>query len=156
MEGIPKERVLMVKHHKKNIPLRKIGEMLDIPHTKAYFWIRRYEQHGMKGLITKKQPGKKPLLSGKNMASIKEFIKNNKPERYNGQAAGWSSREVKNYIHQRFSISYSLRHIERILHKLGFSLIIPRPRNMKSSKKQQDDFRKNFKKNSKKNIWVCR
>ena len=155
-KSIPKERMLMVKHYEKNIPLRKIGEMLDVPHTKVHFWIKRYEQYGMNGLITRKQPGKKPLLSKKNLINIKEFLIENKPKRYKGKTVGWNSREVKIYIKNKYNIGYSLRHIERILHKLGFSLIVPRPRNIKSSKEQQNNFRRNFKKNLKKNMWVCR
>lgn len=155
-ETIPKERMLMVKHHKKNIPLRKIGEMLDVPHTKVHFWIKRYERHGMNGLITKKQPGKKPLLSEGNLKYLKEFLMSNKPIRFKGKAAGWNSREVKIHIKNKYNINYSLRHVERLLHKLGFSLIIPRPRNIKSSSEKQEEFKQNFKKKLKKNIWVYR
>ena len=155
-ELIPKERFLIIRNHKKGRALRDIGELLDIPHTKAYYWIKRHEAYGEAGLKTKKQKGKEPLLSKKELNEIKNFLMYNKPERYIGKAAGWSSREVKNYIKNNYNTSYSLRHVERLLHKLGFSLITPRPKNVKASLEKQKAFKQNFKKNLSRNIWVYR
>lgn len=155
MDNIPKERLVIIKNHNKGMRLREIGELLDIPFTKAHYWVKRYEISGNPGLITRKQKGKKPLLTEMAFTEIKNFLKTNKPARFNGQAAGWNSREVKVHIKQKYNISYSLRHIERLLHKLGFSLITPRPRNIKSSPEKQKEFKQNFKKNLNRNIWVC-
>ena len=49
---------------------------------------------------------------------------------------------------------YSLRHVERIMHKLGFSLITPRPKHIKQDPEKIGEFRDEFKKNFKKNTWV--
>lgn len=152
---IPKERKLIIKHYKKGAKLRKIGEMLDIPHTKSYYWIKRYKQYGIKGLETKKQQGKIPLLNENALSKLKHFLVNNKPVRYNGQASGWISKEVKQHINKEFNVNYSLRHVERLLHKLGFSLITPRTRNVKTSSEKQSYFKRKFKKNLKMNIWGC-
>lgn len=153
---IPKERKLIIKHYKNGVKLREIGEMLDIPHTKAYYWIKRYEKNGIKGLKTKKQPGKIPLLDKNALSKLKHFLVNNKPVRYNGMSSGWTSREIKQNIAKDFNVSYSLRHIERLLHKIGFSLITPRTRNVKASLSKQSYFKRKFKKNLKQNIWDCR
>lgn len=136
------------------MPVRKIGEILDIPHSKAQFWIKRYKTNGIQGLNTKKQPGKKASLNKKELEEIKIFLIENKPTRHKGKAIGWNSREVKNHIKTKYKTNYSLRHTQRLLHKLGFSLITPRPRNIKSSTEKQEEFKKQFKKNSKKNIWI--
>ena len=155
MEDIPKERLLIIKNYKKGMKLRKIGEVLDIPHTKAYYWIKRYKKYKLNGLKTIKQKGKTPLLSQKDLTKIKEYLINNKPKIYHGISAGWNSRDVKSHIKSNYNVSYSLRHIERLLHKLGFSLMTPRPRNVNSSLEKQKEFKDKFKKNLKKNIWVC-
>ena len=156
MDDIPKERLLIIKNYKKGMKLRKIGEVLDIPHTKAHYWIKRYKKYNLDGLKTIKQKGKTPLLSPKDLTKIKEYLVNNKLKTNHGIPAGWNSRDVKFHIKSNYNISYSLRHIERLLHKLGFSLIKPRPRNIKSSLEKQEDFKKEFKKNLKRNMWVCR
>ena len=154
-KDMPKERRLIVLNYKKGCTIREIGEMLDMPFTKAYYWIKRYKEQGINGLKTIKQHGKKPLLGREALKWLKEFLKKNKPSRYNGKAAGWSSREVKDCINNKFNISYSLRHVERLLHKLGFSLIAPRPRNVKASLLKQAAFKRRFKKNLTRNIWDC-
>ena len=156
MDDIPKERLLVIRNYKKGMKLRKIGEVLDIPHTKAHYWIKRYNKQGIDGLKTRKQKGKTPLLSQKDLIKIKEYLVNNKPKAYHGIPAGWNSRDVKAYIKSNYNVSYSLRHIERLLHKIGFSLIKPRPRNIKTSLEKQGEFKDKFKKNLKRNIWVCR
>lgn len=152
---IPKERKLIIKHYKNGVRLRKIGEMLDIPHTKAYYWIKRYRKQGINGLKTKKQPGKIPLLDKNALMKLKNFLINNKPIRYNGLSSGWTSREAKKHLVKKYNINYSLRHVERLLHKLGFSLITPRTRNVKASLAKQVYFKRKFKKNLKRNIWDC-
>lgn len=40
-----------------------------------------------------------------------------------------------------------MRHIERIIHRLGFSLITPRPQHLRHDQKKVDNFRDEFKKN---------
>mgnify|MGYP001574773323 CR=1 FL=1 len=152
MDNLPKERLLIIKNYNKGMKLRKIGEVLDIPHTKAYYWIKRYKKYNINGLKTIKQKGKTPLLSQKDLTKIREYLVNNKPKEYYGISAGWNSRGVKSYIKSRYNASYSLRHIERLLHKIGFSLMTPRPRNIKASPEKQNEFKKNLKKN----IWICR
>lgn len=153
---IPKERLLIIKSYNRGMSLREIGEILDIHYRKAHYWIQRYNELGNEGLKTRKQPGKKPLLGKGDRKKLQLFLINNKPKRYNGNAVGWNSRKVKIYIKQEFNISYSLRHIERLLHKLGFSLIVLRPKNVKAFSEKQELFKQNFKKNLKQNIWVCR
>ena len=130
--------------------------MLDIPHTKAYYWINRYKKNGIEGLITKKQPGNIPLLNKNALSRLKHFLANNKPIRYNELSSGWTSREVKQHLAKGFNINYSLRHVERLLHKLGFALIAPRTRNVKASLSKQVYFKRKFKKNLKMYMWDCR
>lgn len=51
---------------------------------------------------------------------------------------------------------YSIRHVERILHKLDFSRITPRPKHIKNDPEKIKEFRREFKKKLKKNMWVMR
>ena len=62
--------------------------------------------------------------------------------------------QVKAFIHKEIGEIYSLRHVERIMHKLGFSLITPRPQHIRHDQKKVDTFRKEFKKNSNRSMWA--
>lgn len=59
---------------------------------------------------------------------------------------------IENKTHKK----YSSRHVERILHKLDFSRITPRPQHIKNDPKKVKQFREEFKKNSKQSIWVMK
>ena len=45
-------------------------------------------------------------------------------------------------------MKYSLRHVERILHKIGLSLIKPRSKHIKQDPQEIEEFREKFKKTS--------
>ena len=65
-----------------------------------------------------------------------------------------NTKQLAEVIRNEVGKDYSLRHVERIMHKLGFSLIKPRPKHIKQDPKKLDKFRAEFKKNSNRNIWV--
>ena len=63
-------------------------------------------------------------------------------------------KQFSNIIENETHKEYSLRHVERILHKLDFSRITPRSQHIKNDPKKVNKFREEFKKNLKRNIWV--
>ena len=65
-------------------------------------------------------------------------------------------RETPDLIEKASKKKYSLRHVQRILHKLEFSRITPRAKHIKNDPVKVQAFRKNFKKNSKRSIWVAK
>ena len=66
--------------------------------------------------------------------------------------AGWNTKQIRDIIQEETRIEYSLRHIRRLAHKIGFSLITPRVRHMKKDKEKIRKFREEFKKNLKESI----
>lgn len=65
-----------------------------------------------------------------------------------------NTKQMANIIKEEVGRPYSIRHIERLMHKLGFSLIKPRPRHIKQDAKKLESFRTEFKKNLNRSIWV--
>ena len=49
-----------------------------------------------------------------------------------------------------------MRHVERIMHKLGFSLITPRPQHLRHDQNKVDKFREDFKKNFNRSMWAMK
>lgn len=69
-------------------------------------------------------PGKTPRLSGEEKTELVEVLQ------AGAEAAGfegevWTQRRVRQVIQERFGVSYSERHIGRLLSKLGFTLQKP-------------------------------
>jgi len=65
-----------------------------------------------------------------------------------------STKQLSNIIKKEIGKEYSLRHVERIMHKLGFSLITPRTKHIKHDQKKVDEFKDMFKKNFNRSTWV--
>ena len=65
-----------------------------------------------------------------------------------------NTKQLSDIIKKEIGKEYSMRHVERIMHKLGFSLITPRTRHIKHDQRKVDEFKDMFKKNFSRNTWV--
>lgn len=145
-----KERELIIKLYNEKKSTYQIADILGISQTKASFWIRRYIKTG--SLENMPRSGRPTPLTKKELDSIAKQIKS-KLLRLEGKV-GISSKEVLHLIKHKVKREYTIRHAQRILHKIGFSLITPRVSHIRKDKKAQEKFRKEFKKNSNRNMWA--
>lgn len=145
-----KERELIIELNNKNKSSYEIASILGISQTKASFWIRRFRR--TKNLEDKPRSGRPTPLTNDALDSIAGAIKLqiSKPK----GKAGISSKEVLNFIENKTNKKYTIRHAERLLHKMGFSLITPRVSHIRRDEEAQKKFRSEFKKNLNRNIWV--
>lgn len=144
-----KERELIVKLGSEKKTVREIGSILGISKSKAAYWLKRFRE--TKNLQDKPRSGRPTPLSKDELSSIAKLIKYKLLE---PRKAGVSSKEVLQLIEHKTKQRYTLRHVQRILHKTGFSLITPRVSHIRKDEKAQQKFREEFKKNSNRNIWA--
>lgn len=144
-----KERELVIKLSKENKTCRDIASILGISKSKASFWINRFEKE--KTLADKPRSGRPTPLSYDELTYLASTIKSKvlEPKR-----TGVSSKEVLQIIEHKTKRKYTLRHAQRLLHKMGFSLITPRVSHIRKDEKAQEKFRQEFKKNFDRNIWT--
>ena len=98
--------ILLKKGHR----LQEIANIMGVNRRTVYNWRKRYEEEGIEGLKTREKPGRKRKLSDEDMDKLKDLLK---------QKEYWTTREVRDLIKIEFGIEYTLRHITRILRKLG-------------------------------------
>ncbi len=98
--------ILLKKGHR----LQEIANIMGVNRRTVYNWRRRYEEEGIEGLKTREKPGRKRKLSDEDMERLKDLLK---------QKDYWTTRGVRNLIKIEFGIEYTLRHVARILRKLG-------------------------------------
>lgn len=138
-----KERELIIKYYKEGRTCRDIADLLDICKSKASFWINRYKKTGKLEEIPKS--GRPAILTKEKLTEIYQAIKNRLET--NENKSGISSKEVYKIIEQKNNKKYSLRHVQRILHKIGLSLITPRVSHIKCNKEAREKFKEELKKN---------
>ena len=84
------------------------------------YWKKRYASEGAEGLKTRPKSGKPRLISRRQESNLKKIIGNN-PEK------AWTTRRVYNLILEKTKVSYSQRHVTRILNRWNLGLSSGRP-----------------------------
>lgn len=145
-----KERELILKLYNEGKKQEVIASILGCSQSKVSFWILRYRQEG--NLDNKPRSGRPTKLTGNKLTSLKTII-TEKFLNANKNHSGVTSKEIKKIIETETGKVYSLRHIQRLLHKMGFSLITPRTNHIRHDEKAVEKFRSEFKKNLNDPIW---
>ena len=120
-DGKIKERTLMVRYSFEGKTSRNIGEMLQCDHALVLYWKKRYVQEGIEGLKTKPRSGKPKLISLRKEEKLKKLISKDNP------ANPWTTKRVCELIKKETKIEYTQRHVQRLLRKWKFNLLVPRP-----------------------------
>jgi transposase len=147
-----KERELIIKLSNEGKTCREIAPILDISKSLVSFWVIRYKETG--DLKDKPRSGQPTQLTKERLTSISEGLKKRLQEQHG--RAGISTKEVVKILEEETDKTYTPRHVQRLLHKMGFSLITPRVSHIKRNKEAQNKFREDFKKSFKRNMWVIR
>jgi len=145
------ERKLIVKLHNQGKKQDYISNLIGCSQPTVHRWI----QNGARGrtLHTLPRSGRPTKLTKKNLSLLKKKIYSS-VKSANTTYCSVSTKQVAQLVKHEIGKTYSLRHIERIMHKLGFSLITPRPEHIRHDQKKVNAFRDEFKKNLKRNMWV--
>ena len=148
-----KERELIVGLYEKGKKQEEISELIGCSQPTVHRWIK-YSSSG-RTLETLPRSGRPTKLTDKRISQLKKKIVS-KIEKANNDFCYMSTKQIGNIIHQEIGELYSLRHVERIMHKLGFSLIRPRPQHIRHDQAKVNKFRDEFKKKLNRNIWVMK
>lgn len=145
-----KERELIVKLREDGKTCVEVAEILGVCKSSVSFWTRRYNKTGC--LEDKPRKGRPTPLTEEKLQEMKEKIKETVLE--HNDRAGLSSKEILVFIKKETGRTYTIRHVERLLHRMGFSLITPRVNHIRKDEKAQEKFREEFKKNYKTSMWT--
>ena len=145
------QRKLIIKWNNKGKTQQEIAELLGCNQTSVGRLLAKYKSKGtVKNLPRSGRPTK---LTKQNFARLKSKISTIIKE-LNNEYCSVSTKRISEIIHQEIGETYSLRHVERIMHRLGFSLITPRPQHIRHDQDKVDKFRDEFKKNFNRSMWV--
>ena len=146
-----KEREIIIKLHQQGKKQQDIAGLIGCSQPTVHKWITRFKQG--KTLSTLPRSGRPTKLTKKTLSRLRDKILA-KVQVANNKYCSVSTKEMGKIIRQEVGEAYSLRHIERIMHKIGFSLITPRPQHLQHDQDKVDAFRDKFKKNLNRSIWV--
>lgn len=134
-DPVIRERLLMVKVACEK-PLREAAEYFGCTHGKIDFWKKRFEQQGLRGLKTKRRPGRPPKITEEQALSLKQTVEKHDIRQ------GWRTVRVRELIRKETGVKYTKRHTIRILQKWGLARVTPRPRYAHSKESDRKAFLK--------------
>lgn len=130
---------------------REVAKMLHVSNGIVPFWKKRFELGGFDSLADKEGRGVKPKMSDEELSMLRSAIEHPIPTG-DGYYRWWKSKDVRIFLSDYFGLGYTRQHICRILHLIGCSMQVPRPRNKSRNEEDILKFKRDFKKNEK--VWI--
>ena len=105
------------------------------------YWINRYTQKGLQGLVENERPGRPSRLTEKQIERINQALRR-KPEDVGLRGGIWDGKLLSAFIQKEFQVSLGVRQCQRIFRQLHFRLRKPRPMIARANPEEQEDFKK--------------
>ena len=104
-------------------------------------WVHRFNARGPEGLKDTWSKGHPPRLSAEQQAELAHLVETG-PDRAVHGIVRWRRIDLKQIIAERFGVAYHERTVGKILHRLGFSHLSPRPRHPAQDERIVTEFKK--------------
>lgn len=121
-DGRIKQRLLIILKAFKIKSSYKIADLTDTSHTKVQRWINRFNKYGFDGLRDKKRSGRPTRLTEHQKKRLENILDN--PGEFR---AGYKTNEIVDRIKKVFRVSYTVRHVRRLLRSMGYGRTKGRP-----------------------------
>lgn len=118
-----------------------VADYLGDPERTVRFWIRRYQEDGLQGLIENERSGRPPRITQKQMNRIASALRK-KPEDVGLNGGIWDGKSLSAFIREDFGVKMGIRQCQRLFRQLGFRLRKPRPMIARSNPEIQVMFKK--------------
>ena len=109
-------------------------------------WVQRFNASGLEGLRDKAGRGKPPLLTPEEQQRLKQRVDAG-PTEADGVCT-LRGQDIQRILEQEFGKVRSIATVYYLLHQLGCSSLVPRPRHRQANLAAQEDFKKSFPRNS--------
>ena len=103
-------------------------------------WVGRYRKGGLDALVPRRQPGAARRLSAEQEAQLCAMLEAGPPP--DEGIAAYNGPILREKIEQLFGTAYSLAGVYKLLHRLGYNDLMPRPRHPDTDPAALADFKK--------------
>ena len=117
------------------------GLLGDAPRTVQY-WVRRFEQDGLAGLLEGERPGRPRRLSEHQLDLVNVALRGS-PEECGLSGNLWDGKTLSAWIQRRFGVALGVRQCQYLFRRLGFRLRKPRPLIAQADPERQKRHKKN-------------
>ena len=117
------QALLLVKN---GLSPAKVAEDFSVHRSTVHRWINHAEKEGLFSLKCKPGRGVKSFLRAEQLSELKTALSEPIPTD-DGYSRGWQTKDVIQFVREKFKVSYSKSRMRQIIKALGFSKITCRP-----------------------------
>jgi transposase len=104
-------------------------------------WVHRYNAEGLEGLLDRHRSGRRRLLTAAQEAEIARLVEAG-PDLETHGVVRWRCVDLQKVIAERFEVDMAERTVGKLLKKLEFTRLSPRPFHPKKDAEAQEAFKK--------------
>lgn len=134
-----RDRIQMVVLARQGRTAPEIAEALGSSRRTVQDWVYRYNAHGFDGLRDRRRGGNRRHLSPAQEQRVCDYIDRAAADPHAGVRRG---EDLRQWIDRQFGVLYTLTGIYELLHRLGYSCLMPRPRHAQTDPGAQEAFKK--------------
>ncbi len=104
-------------------------------------WVHRYNAEGLAGLLDRQRSGRPPRLTAAQKVEIARIVEAG-PDLETHGVVRWRCVDLQKVIGDRFEVALAERTVAKLLNKLRFTRLSPRPYHPRKDADAQDAFKK--------------
>lgn len=133
-------RIVAVRYLRLGHTVPQASRALGMSERQLRNWVHRYNAEGVAGLGDRPRPGQPPHLAVDQVQRFKQRIR--KGARSEDRVCVLRGMDVRRILQKEFEAKYSLPGVYFLLHRLGFSSLVPRPKHEQADEQAQAAFKK--------------
>ena len=135
-EKLRLQALLLVKN---GLSPAKVAEDFSVHRSTVHRWMKRAEEEGLLNLKCKSGRGIKSFLSPEQILDLRRALSEPIPTE-DGFSRGWQTKDVLQFVREKFGISYSKSRMRQIIKNLGFTRITCRPQSKRRNQALTNEF----------------
>lgn len=135
-----RRRLRMVRHALDGLSADEIAILVKSSRRRVQDWIARWNRDGLAGLEDQPGRGAKPPLNAEQQAELKRRLDAGPREEDGGCTL--RGEDVQRILREEHGVRRSLSATYYLLHRLGYSCLVPRPKHRKTDPERQQRFLK--------------
>lgn len=105
-------------------PANKVAMLFGISRVNASKWCHKANTEGISAIYDKQRSGRPSQFDAKTLKILERALKKS-PKKVGIERTRWDGKIVVEYLQQQYGITIHVRHAQRMIRKLGFSLRQP-------------------------------
>ena len=110
----------------QGITCPEVGRLLGDAARSVEYWVRRFEAHGLAGLVEGARSGRPKRLSEAQLQEVQAVLRR-APNEVGLSGTLWDGKTLQAWLARRYRVRLGVRQCQRMFRQFGFRLRKPRP-----------------------------